>query len=154
MAIASEDIYSLLIPLENERLVVPRSCVAEVIRYSEPSGNDADSWLCGSVAWNNLDIPVVSFERMCDMSPPTPAGRTRIVVFHPVSGHDNIPYGLLAEGFPQMVRVSSEVLKVDQGYKPPPESPIICRVHLLQEQALIPDLELIEQRLSVALAVS
>jgi len=154
MAIASEDIYSLLIPLENERLVVPRSCVAEVIRYSEPSVNDADSWLCGSVTWNNLDIPVVSFERMCDMSPPTPAGRTRIVVFHPVSGRDDIPYGLLAEGFPQMVRVSSEVLKVDQGYKPPPDSPIICRVHLLHEQALIPDLELIEQRLSAALAVS
>jgi chemosensory pili system protein ChpC len=154
MTIASEDIYSLLIPLEEDRLVVPRSCVAEVIRYSAPVGNDADSWLCGSVTWNNLDIPVVSFERMCDMSPPTPAGRTRIVVFHPVSGRDDIPYGLLAEGFPQMVRVSSEVLKVDQGYKPPSESPIICRVHLLQEQALIPDLELIEQRLSAALAVS
>jgi chemosensory pili system protein ChpC len=153
MASASEDIYSLLIPLEKERLVVPRSCVAEVVRYAVPTGGDADRWLCGTVVWNNLDIPIVSLERLCGMPPPAPGGRTRIVVFHPLSRNDGSPYGLLAEGFPQMVRVSREVLEVDQGYQVPPDSPIICRVRMLHEQALIPDLEMIEQHLRTALAV-
>jgi chemosensory pili system protein ChpC len=153
MAAASEDIYSLLIPLQKERLVVPRSCVAEVVRYSVPTGGDTDRWLCGTVVWNNLDIPIVSLERLCGMSPPTPGGRTRIVVFHPLSRNDGSPYGVLAEGFPQMVRVSREVLEVDQGYQVPPDSPIICRVRMLHEQALIPDLEMIEQHLRTALAV-
>jgi chemosensory pili system protein ChpC len=154
MAASSEEIYSLLIQLEKERLVVPRSCVAEDFRYSVPAGGDADRWLCGSVVWNNLDIPIVSLERLCGMSPPAPGGRTRIVVFHPLSGGENSPYGVLAEGFPQMVRASREVLELDQAYTPPPDSPIICRVRMLHEQALIPDLEMIEQHLRTALAIN
>ena len=30
-----EDLYSLLVPLNGNRLIVPRACVAEVVRYSE-----------------------------------------------------------------------------------------------------------------------
>lgn len=144
----SEDIYSLLIPLEKERLLVPRSTVAEVIRYEPPAEtDDEDSWYRGKVAWNNIDIPVVSIERLSGMAAPMPVGNTRIVVLEPVSGGEMKPYGLLAEGFPQMVRVSREVMELDQSYKAPESSAIICRVQLLQEQALIPDLELIEQSL-------
>ena len=31
-----EDLYSLLVPLNGNRLIVPRACVAEVVRYSKP----------------------------------------------------------------------------------------------------------------------
>lgn len=144
----SEDIYSLLIPLEKERLVVPRSSVAEVIRYAAPIGAaDEDSWFRGRVTWNTIEIPIVSIERLSGLTPPVPAGKTRIVVFQPVSA-GTTPYGLLAEGFPQMLRVSREVMELDQAYNPPEDGAIICRVQLLQEQALIPDLELIEQSLA------
>ena len=144
----SEDIYSLLVPLEKERLVVPRSSVAEVIRYAAPVGvEDDDNWFRGRVAWNSMEIPVVSIERLAGIKPPVPAEKTRIVVFLPVSS-DSSPYGLLAEGFPQMLRVSREVMELDQAYNPPADSAIICRVQMLQEQAMIPDLEMIEQSLS------
>lgn len=145
----SEDIYCLLIPLEKERLVVPRSTVAEVIRYAAPVGaDDEDSWYRGKVTWNNVDIPVVSIERLSGMAAPMPVGKTRIVVFEPVSSKAAMPYGVLAEGFPQMLRVSREVMELDRSYEAPEGSAIICRVQMLQEQALIPDLELIEQSLS------
>lgn len=144
----SEDIYCLLIPLENERLVVPRSSVAEVIRYADPLGEgQGDSWFRGKVSWNNQEIPLVSIERMAGMSPPEPAGKTRIVVFQPVTGGTG-PYGLLAEGFPQMLRLNREVMENDESYNPPADSAVICRVQMLQEQALIPDLEQIEQSLA------
>ncbi|MGI9291499.1 MAG: chemotaxis protein CheW [Gammaproteobacteria bacterium] len=144
---SGEDIYSLLIPLESDRLVVPRSCVAEVVRYAEPSDQpEDDGWFRGTVKWNNHQIPVISIERMAGMPPPEPAGKTRIVVFQPVSA-GLTPYGLLAEGFPQMLRVSREVIELDQAYNPDAGTAIICRVQLLQEQALIPDLEQIEQQL-------
>lgn len=151
MAVAAEEIYSLLIPLELERLVVPRSSVAEVIRYAEPSEGEGDHWLRGFVTWNNLKIPVVSVEMLSGMNVPVPAGRTRIVVIHPVSGGDLGPYGILAEGFPQMVRISREVLELDKTYTPPADAPLISRVSLLHEQALIPDLDMIEQQLLEAL---
>ncbi len=154
MATASDEIYSLLIPLDQERLIVPRSSVAEVIRYVEPQEGNKASWMCGFVGWTSVRIPVVSLERMCGMTPPVPAGRTRIVVIHPVSGGDLGPYGILAEGFPQMVRVSREVLELDPAYKAQEDVPLICRVSMLHEQALIPDLEAIEKRLVDLLAAA
>ena len=36
MNLLSEEVYCLLVPLKSERLIVPRSCVAEVIRDSLP----------------------------------------------------------------------------------------------------------------------
>jgi chemotaxis signal transduction protein len=125
--------------------------VAEVIRYSTPSDGDEDRWLRGFVSWNSVNIPVVSIEQLCNMKPPVPGSRTRIIVIHPVSGGDLSPYGILAEGFPQMVRVSRESLKMDSSYKAPEDAPLICRVQLLHERALIPDLEAIEQQLRSAL---
>ena len=130
---------------------MPRASVAEVIRYSEPADGDPDRWLRGFVSWNSLSIPVVSIEQLCGMKPPAPGGRTRIVVIHPVSGGEATPYGLLAEGFPQMVRVSRDVLETDASYRPPEEAPLIARVQLMHEQAIIPDLEAIEQQLRTAL---
>lgn len=156
MAVISEELYSLIIPLATERLIVPRSCVAEIVRYSlTEETEDATNWLRGTANWNNRLIPVVSFERMCGMEPPEPGGRTRIVVFHPLSMSEvSEPYGMLAEGFPQMVRVNKEVVEADSGYEPPPDSPIVCQVRLIQEHALIPDLEMIEQSLRETIAAA
>jgi chemosensory pili system protein ChpC len=156
MAVIFEELYSLIVPLETDRLIVPRSCVAEIVRYRlvEESTNDPN-WLRGIANWNNRVIPVVSFERMCGIEPPGPGGRTRIVVFHPLSMDEaSGPYGLLAEGFPQMVRVNKEVVEADSDYQPPADSPIVCRVRLIQEHALIPDLEMIEQMLQEAAATA
>ena len=154
MAVISEELYSLIVPLEADRLIVPRSCVAEIVRYTLAEENaDDSSWLQGTTNWNNRVIPVVSFERMCGIEPPVPGGRTHIVVFHPLSvGEVSEPYGLLAEGFPQMVRLNREVVEPDSDYEPPADSPIICQVRLIQEHALVPDLEKIEQMLREAAA--
>ena len=149
----SEDIYSLLIPLEKDRLVVPRATIAEVIRYAPPADADkGEDWFLGSIVWNNLNIPVVSFETFCGAPVSPAAGRTRIVVFRPVTDADAQPYGIVAQGFPQMVRVSREVLETDNSFRVPEGAPIISRVQILQEQALIPDLDLIEESLTAMLA--
>ena len=34
MSAESEELYSLLVPLSEDRLIVPRACVAEVVRFS------------------------------------------------------------------------------------------------------------------------
>lgn len=153
MAIIADELYSLLIPLESDRLVVPRSCVAEVVRYSAPSSeHEHENWMRGMVKWNNQQIPVISFEALCGSSEPEPGRRTRVVVFNPLGGSDGCPnYGILAEGFPQMVKVNREVVVLDDGYKTPAHAPIICRINMLKERALIPDLEAIEAQISTEL---
>jgi len=83
MAVVAEELYSLLIPLGSERLIVPRSCVAEVIRYSIlPESEEGDGWYRGMAKWNNQDIPIVSYDRLCNREAPVPSGRTRVSVFN------------------------------------------------------------------------
>jgi chemosensory pili system protein ChpC len=58
-----DELYSLLVPLAGERLIVPRACVAEVIGYQTPAEmNNAPPWYVGVVSWSGRNVPVVSFE--------------------------------------------------------------------------------------------
>ncbi len=154
MAIIADELYSLLIPLESERLVVPRSCVAEVVRYSVPSSDDhPEGWLRGTIKWNNQQIPVISFEALCGDAGTEPGRRTRVVVFNRLGAASDCPnYGIMAEGFPQMVKVNREVVVLDTDYKVKENAPVICQINMLKEHALIPDLEAIEARISAELS--
>jgi len=53
----TEEFYGLLVPLADERLIVPRACVAEVIAWQEPTLMEgAPSWYVGTVAWNGRSV--------------------------------------------------------------------------------------------------
>ena len=63
MSAEADELYSLLVPLADERLIVPRACVAEVVRYSAPQQEaGAHSWMLGTTNWNGRALPIVSFE--------------------------------------------------------------------------------------------
>ena len=51
MSLVGEELYSLLIPLRDDRLIIPRSCVAEVVRYTPTSAASNDDWLCDTISW-------------------------------------------------------------------------------------------------------
>ncbi len=153
MALVSEELYSLLIPLRDERLIIPRSCVAEVVRYTPTQKAREAEWLRDTILWREVEVPVIAFEALLGLELPGAGGRTRVVIFNPLSGSAHCPpYGVLAQGFPQMVRVNSEVVQLDQSYRVSDDTPVICRINMLSEQALIPDLELLEPRIARALA--
>jgi len=60
-----KELYSLLIPLRNERLLVPRMCVAEVIAFADAARSRDDAapdWYLGAIEWNNRRLPVVTFD--------------------------------------------------------------------------------------------
>jgi len=155
MPLVGEELYSLLIPLREDRLIVPRACVAEVVRYSpreDAAGREASEWLHDTLVWREQEVPVLALEPLLGQSGPKVSGRTRVVVFNPLTANgDCPPYGVLAQGFPQMVRVNSEVVQLDESYRVGAEAPIICRIMMLSEHALIPDLEALEQRVAAAL---
>lgn len=143
---AIEEIYCQLIPLRQLRLIVPRTTVAEVIRYASPEPlAGAPGWLRGLVSWNALRVPVLSFEALCGREPGQPGGRTRVAIFNAISGKlDSGYYGILTEGFPQLVRVNREVIRLDERQAWPAEGPVVCQIRMINEYPLIPDLERIE----------
>jgi len=49
----SEELYGLLVPLAEERLIVPRVTVAEVVVWQEPEKVDGvPPWHLGMIQWN------------------------------------------------------------------------------------------------------
>jgi chemosensory pili system protein ChpC len=144
----SNELYSLLIPLREERLLVPRICVAEVIAFADtpdrPEG-DAPAWLVGTVEWSGRRIPVISLDSSAEKSAEKRRGRRRIVIFHALTpALRGRAYGVLTQGFPQLVRVNKDVLTADPDFSPPGDRPIICRVRMIHEYPVIPDFEAIE----------
>lgn len=146
---AIDEIYCQLIPLRDLRLIVPRTCVAEVVRYATPERPpSAPGWFRGFVPWTTLRVPVVSFEELCGRQAGEPGGRTRIAIFNALSGRlDTGYYGVLTEGFPQLVRVNREVMRLDERQAWPADGPVVCQIRMINEYPLIPDLERIESLL-------
>ena len=141
-----EELYSLLVPLHQNRLIVPRSCVAEVIRYTAPEAiEQAPSWFRGFVNWTDRQIPVICFEDLCGLETSPVGGRTRIAIMHCIAGLLEAKYfGLLTEGFPQLVRVNRDVMEPAEREAWPENGPVICQIRMINEYPLIPDLDRIE----------
>ncbi|MEL7186337.1 MAG: chemotaxis protein CheW [Pseudomonadota bacterium] len=146
----AEELYSLLVPLTDDRLIVPRACVAEVVRFTKPTVQEgAHNWMLGTVSWNGRELPVVSFEGAIGKDIPAPTGRTRIVVFYASTGQLKTGYfGVLTQGFPQLVRVNRDVLKLESGDGWPEDAPVLCRVRMINEFPMIPHLEQLESMLA------
>ena len=150
MSAESDELYSLLVPLAEDRLIVPRACVVEVVRFSQPDHEaGAHKWMLGTVNWNGRQLPVVSFEGTLEKEVPAVTGRTRIVVFYASTGQLKTSYfGVLTQGFPQLVRVNREVLDLHTTEGWPIDAPVLCRVKMINEFPLIPDLEKLEAMLA------
>ena len=146
----TEELYSLLVPLAEDRLIIPRACVAEVVRYSKPEQEPgSQNWMLGIINWNGRSLPVVSFEGTIGKDIPAVTGRTRIVVFYASTGRIKAGFfGVLTQGFPQLVRVNREVLKLDSTEGWPEGAPVLCRVKMINEYPLIPHLENLESMLA------
>ena len=140
------EIYGLMVPLDRERLLVPRGCVAEVVGYQTPQEmTGAPPWHLGVINWNGRKVPMVSFEGCCgdDVAPPTQ--RSRVVVLNAVSEEVQAGYiAILSQGFPQLVRISPEFVKLDANRSFAADSPVICQIQLLDETPMVPDLDRLE----------
>jgi chemosensory pili system protein ChpC len=149
------ELYSLLIPLRRERLLVPRMCVAEVIPFADTErrpDENAPGWLLGSIDWNGRRLPVVSFDsdqEGDETRARRKAGRSRVVVFHTIGDKlKSSHFGILTQGFPQLVRVNPDVISAATEEPVPEGQPVLCRVRMIHEFPLVPDLECIESMIA------
>jgi chemosensory pili system protein ChpC len=152
MAAEQKELYSLLIPLQDERLLVPRMCVAEVIAFAEAARARDDAtpgWYLGTIEWNNRRVPVVSFDGAAGEDRKSRRSRTRVVVFHAITNElKSGYYGILTQGFPQLVRVNADVLGLETEQPVPENIPVLCRARMIHEYPLIPDVERLERMIA------
>ena len=75
--------------------------------------------------------------------------RTRVVVFHAITQElKGGFYGILTQGFPQLLRVNADVLGLDTEQPVPPGFPALCRARMIHEYPLIPDVERLEKMIA------
>lgn len=153
MAEDEQLLHSLLVPLVGRRLIVPRACVAEVIGLGRFSLREAPpSWLLGDIAWSDRMVPLVSFEAACGDPVPELGGRSRAVILRSMTGRLRGGLALICQGLPQLLRISEEVVLRDEDGEDNGESPVLCRLKVMSETPLVPDLELLEDRVAEILA--
>ena len=147
MSETGKELYSLLIPLAERRLLVPRACVAEVVGFSAPEGNGSDfTWYLGGMLWDGRLVPTISFEGCCGDRIPEAGRRSRVVIFHATgSALPGRFFGIVSQGFPQLVRVNPGVLSTEPDVKKNDDLPILCQLRMVNEYPLVPDLEKLEE---------
>lgn len=146
-----EELYSLLVPLTDMRLIVPRVCVAEVTGLGQLKMlSDAPDWLVGMVGWNEISLPLVSFEAAVGGQSPEIGGRTRAVIFHAASMSRGGYFAIMSQGLPQLVRINRSVVESDDSQDWPESAPMICRIRMANEYPVVPDLDRLEEMLGEA----
>jgi chemosensory pili system protein ChpC len=160
-----ELLHCLLLPLVGRRLLLPRACVAEVIGLGRMQLREEEpEWLLGEVAWGDRMVPLVSFESACGDPVPEIGGRSRAVILRSLTGKlGRGGIALLCQGLPQLVRLSEDVIELDESsgngngdssgdgdnrHALGADAPVLCRLKVLNETPVIPDLERLESKIS------
>lgn len=150
-----QEVYSLLVPLQGSRMIVPRTAVLEVMGWSRPKEQPADApaWLLGLLEWQGAKIPLISFEAACGQEAPAAKSRTRIAVLQAIGGLLEPPaFAIATQGYPYLLRVNANVLRQDDSGEPM-TGPVLARVRMANERPMIPDLEQLEQMMAAALGI-
>lgn len=136
----------LLIPLHEKQLILPNVTVAEIIPYRVPVNEGVDSnWLLGTIEWRNVNIPIISYEALNGGAIPAVEG-ARLAVLNATSAKRDLPfYAILIQGIPKLTHIHEEDVVAVEAMRSGPFDEMT--VSLFGEQAMIPNLEMIENEL-------
>lgn len=103
----ADEINSLLIPVDQQKIVVPQSGLAEVVaREAMQPVESGAPWLRGMMNWRGEQVSVISLELLCGRDAPPLSKDSRLVVLYAI---ERIPglkyYALEVSGIPHPVRL-------------------------------------------------
>lgn len=143
----SGDIRGVLIPIGGQQLLLPNATVAEIIAYRDPVSrpeNSAD-WQLGDIEWRQRKVPVVALETLLG-GQYKGYTRGRIAVCYSLIEGEQRPYlGVVSDGIPHLVRVREEDIEPLPPVDGDAELPVLVRLKLKGEDALIPDIARLSQ---------
>lgn len=148
---AREEVYAVLVSLASDTLLLPNAAVAEVISAErmDPPPPGAPAWFAGKATYNNRQLSVVRFEVMNGSSATGDTKRTRLAVLQPLTGQLRTgQYAIVCQGYPHLVTLNRQALKKEERVSTDDEELVLTRVSIANTNALIPNLEKIEQLLA------
>ncbi|QDA56789.1 chemotaxis protein CheW [Thermomonas aquatica] len=148
-------IRGVLIQVADARLLLPNATIAEVLSYADPEPiADAPDWLLGRIRWRGWQLPLVSFSRFTGIAEEKGGLGSKVIVLKALGGDAKHPFfALLTLGFPRLVTVTEAALGSEGDDASVPEG-VLARVRLNEDDALLPDLAALEERIVEALAAA
>ncbi|MCK0536818.1 chemotaxis protein CheW [Alcanivorax quisquiliarum] len=142
MAELPTEITSLLIPMQGRPWLLPNIILAEVLPLRQPDRpGHGSEWLLGWLNWRDVDLPLLSFERLNESGQVVIGEEARIAVLNSITGKTGF-YAVIVQGIPRQVRVNSDDLIEEPVETGPAEA---MYIQLGGDLAVIPDLDAIEQ---------
>ena len=143
---SDEQLSVILLPLQQRPLLLPVSCVAEVLGYQRPEESAIDEqWCLGDIRWRGLHIPLVSFELFNEGRYTKFSANNRIAVMHRTTTHNAMPfYAMVIQGTPKPLSLRHTELHRSNEQGGPAEK---VRAILKDIPVSLPDLALLEMAL-------
>ena len=141
------DIRGVLIQVAGARLLLPNATIAEVLSFADPEAiANAPDWMLGRIRWRGWQLPLVAFSRLAGIAEEGGGLGSKVIVLKALGGDTKAPYfAVLTQGFPRLVTVSEEVLVAEETDRSLLPRGVAARVMLKDDEALVPDLEQVEQ---------
>ena len=148
-------IRGVLIQVTDARLLLPNATIAEVLSFASPDAmENAPDWMLGKIRWRGWQLPLVSFSRFAGIAEEDGGLGSKVVVLKNLGGDAKRPFfALLTQGFPRLVTVTEAALASGSDDSAVPEG-VLARVRLNEDDALLPDLVALEERIGEALAIA
>ncbi len=143
---SKDTLHCLLIPLQEIKILLPNTAVAEVIAYASPEAvENAPNWLLGNIVWRDEKVPLLSFELLSGVGKQEHAV-SRIAVLNTLNGNPDLPYMAVSiQGIPQLRLVQeSGIVVTDVDSK---TDAVAASIDFFSESVLVPDLDVLEQKL-------
>ncbi len=155
MSDSASIIRGVLIQVADARLLLPNATIAEVLSYADPEPvADAPDWLLGRMRWRGWQLPLVSLSRFTGIAEERGGLGSKVIVLKALGGDTKHPFfALLTQGFPRLVTVTEAGLAAVGDDAAVPEG-VLARVRLNEDDALLPDLAMLETRITEALAIA
>jgi chemosensory pili system protein ChpC len=147
------DIRGVLIQVAGARLLLPNATIAEVLSFADPEPvADVPEWLLGRIRWRGWQVPLVAFSRLAGISDEKGGLGSKVIVLKALGSDSKVPYfAVLTQGFPRLVTVSEAALVTEETERSLLPNGVHARVTLNQDDALVPDLELVERMIDESL---
>jgi len=155
MAEQVREIRGVMIPVTNDRVLLPNATIAEVITYVMPEKiQNAPAWLLGRMPWRGWRLPLFSFAMLTGRAESENYSNAKVTVLKALGGDSKMPFfAMLAQGFPRLTTITPDLL-VPSGDENAHVAGVRAEVLVRDDHATIPDLEGIQAMVTAALAVS
>jgi len=140
-----QEVASLLIPLQNQSILLPNVTVAEIIPSSPIQAiENSPQWYLGNFQWRELTVPLLSLEALNGEVTSGIHSRARFAVLNTTGLHNDLPFiAILTQGLPRLARVSED--EISEREDAETRRYDLMHVSWAGEYTLIPNISAIEQ---------